>query len=82
MARDIGLMMLRETLIEARAGRDVAFEEIVRQPWLAKGKTRETMDNFRGRLVKRHSSSWQLADALTNRPSSTWEDWSAVSPSQ
>ena len=46
MARDIGLMMLRETFIEARACRDVAFEEIVRNPWQAKGKTRETMDNY------------------------------------
>src|SRR5216684_5846449 len=46
MARDIGLMMLREAFIEARACRDVAFEEIVRNPWLAKGKTRETMDNY------------------------------------
>ena len=46
MVRDIGLMMLRETFIEARACRDVAFEEIVRNPWLAKGKTSETMDNY------------------------------------
>jgi hypothetical protein len=46
MARDIGLLMLREILIETRASRDVVYEETVRKPWLAKGKTRETMDNF------------------------------------
>jgi hypothetical protein len=46
MARDIGLLMLREILIETRACRDVVFEEFIRDPWLAKGKTRETMRNF------------------------------------
>jgi hypothetical protein len=46
MARDVGLLMLREVLIEARASRDLVFEENVRKPWIEKGKTRETMDNF------------------------------------
>lgn len=46
MVRDIGLLMLREILIETRACRDVVFEENVRRPWMEKGKTRETMDNF------------------------------------
>lgn len=44
--RDIGLLMLREILIETRASRDVVYDEIVRQPWLAKGKTQETMQNY------------------------------------
>lgn len=44
--RNLGLRMLRETLIQARACRDVAFEEIVTKPWLEKGKTRETMANY------------------------------------
>ena len=46
MARDVGLLMLREVLIETRACRDLVYEENVRKPWEAKGKTRETMDNF------------------------------------
>ena len=46
MVRDVGLLMLRELLIEARACRDVVFDETVRKPWIEKGKTRETMDNF------------------------------------
>ena len=44
--RNLGLRMLRETFIEARACRDVAYEEIVQKPWLEKGKTRETMNNY------------------------------------
>jgi hypothetical protein len=46
MVRDIGLLMLREMLIETRACRDLVYEENVRRPWMEKGKTRETMDNF------------------------------------
>lgn len=46
MVRDIGLLMLREILIETRACRDLVYEENVRKPWMEKGKTRETMDNF------------------------------------
>jgi len=37
---------LRENLIEARAGREVVFEELVEKQWLAKGKSKETMSNF------------------------------------
>ena len=32
MVRDVGLLMLRELLIEARACRDVVFDETVRKP--------------------------------------------------
>ena len=46
MARDVGLLILREVLIETRACRDLVYEENVRKPWMEKGKTRETMDNF------------------------------------
>lgn len=46
MVRDIGLLMLRELLIEQRACRDVVYDETVRRPWLAKGKSRETMQNY------------------------------------
>jgi len=46
MVREIGLLMLREILIEIRACRDLVYEENVRKPWMEKGKTRETMDNF------------------------------------
>jgi len=46
MARDVGLLMLRELLIETRVCRDLVYEENVRKPWMEKGKTRATMDNF------------------------------------
>lgn len=42
----IGLKLLQEAVIEARAGREVAFEELVEKQWLAKGKSKETMANF------------------------------------
>lgn len=44
--QNVGLKLLRETLIEARAGREVTFEELVEKPWIAKGKSKETMSNF------------------------------------
>lgn len=46
LVRDVGLLMLREILIEQRACRDVVYDETVRRPWLAKGKSRETMQNY------------------------------------
>jgi len=42
----LGLHMLRQTLIEARAGREVYFEEIVERPLLEKGQTREAISNY------------------------------------
>ena len=45
-SRDFGLWMLRELLIETLAGRTLVYEENVRKPWIEKGKTHETMDNF------------------------------------
>lgn len=44
--QNLGLRILRETLIEARAGREVVFQEIVKRPWRAKGKSDETMANY------------------------------------
>lgn len=44
--QSLGLKLQRETLIEARAGREVSFEELVETPWMEKGKTKETMSNF------------------------------------
>ena len=44
--QNLGLRMLRETLIEARASREVVFREIVEPPWRAKGKSPETMTNY------------------------------------
>ncbi|HXQ35162.1 MAG TPA: hypothetical protein VN843_14195, partial [Anaerolineales bacterium] len=32
--------------IEARSGREIVFEELVEKPWMAKGKSKETMTNF------------------------------------
>lgn len=55
--QSLGLKMLRETLIEARAGREVSFEYLVEIPWMEKGKSKETMSNFfdmKTRYVKEH----------------------------
>lgn len=43
---NFGVNLIREALIEARAGREIVFEELVEKPWLEKGKTKETMTNF------------------------------------
>ena len=37
---------MKEAVIEARSGREIVFEELVEKPWLAKGKSKETMTNF------------------------------------
>jgi len=44
--QSVGLRLLKETLIEARSGRELVFEELVEKPWMAKGKSKETMTNF------------------------------------
>lgn len=53
----LGLHMLRQTLIEARAGREVYFEDIVERPLLEKGQTRETMSNYFD-LKTRHATEY------------------------
>ena len=44
--QSVGLRLLKETVIEARSGREIVFEELVEKPWMAKGKSKETMTNF------------------------------------
>jgi hypothetical protein len=44
--QSVGLRLLKEAIIEARSGRDIVFEELVEKPWMAKGKSKETMTNF------------------------------------
>jgi len=44
--QDVGLKLLKEAVIEARSGREIVFEELVEKPWMAKGKSKETMTNF------------------------------------
>src|SRR6185369_17895259 len=44
--QSVGLRLLKETVIEARSGREIVFEELVEKPWMAKGKSKETMSNF------------------------------------
>lgn len=58
--QNLGLKLQRETLIEARAGREVSFEALVETPWMEKGKTKETMSNFfemKSRYVKEYVDS-------------------------
>lgn len=58
--QSLGLKLQRETLIEARAGREVSFEYLVEIPWREKGKTKETMSNFfdlKTRNVNEHVDS-------------------------
>jgi hypothetical protein len=42
----VGLRLLKEAVIKARSGREIVFEELVEKPWMAKGKSKETMTNF------------------------------------
>jgi hypothetical protein len=44
--QSVTFRVLREALIEARAGREAYFEEFVERLWLERGKTRETMKNY------------------------------------
>jgi hypothetical protein len=44
--QNVGLSLLREAFIETRVGREIVFEELVRDPWMEKGKTAETMTNY------------------------------------
>jgi len=44
--QSLGLRLLKEAVIEARAARKIVFEELVEEKWIAKGKTKETMSNF------------------------------------
>jgi hypothetical protein len=58
--QSLGLKLQRETLLEARAGREVSFEYLVEIPWMEKGKTKETMSNFfdlKTRNVNEHVDS-------------------------
>jgi hypothetical protein len=42
----VDFKLLREAVIEARAGREVAFEELVAQDFMEKGHTRESINNY------------------------------------
>ncbi len=42
----VELRLLKEAVIEARSGREIVFEELVEKPWIAKGKSNETITNF------------------------------------
>ena len=42
----IDFKLLSEAVIEARAGREVAFEELVAQAFMEKGHTRESITNY------------------------------------
>lgn len=44
--QDVLVMLLLETFIAAQEGRDTAFDALVKDPWIQKGKTNETMQNF------------------------------------
>ena len=44
--QSVGLRLLKEAVIEARSGREIVFEELIEKPWIAKGKSKETMNNF------------------------------------
>jgi hypothetical protein len=44
--QNVGLRLLKEAVIEARATREMVFEELTEKPWMAKGKSKETMNNY------------------------------------
>jgi hypothetical protein len=42
----VNFKLMREAVIEARAGREVAFEELVAQAFMEKGHSRESINNY------------------------------------
>ena len=44
--QNVLVMLLQETFIAAQESRDTTFDALVKDPWIAKGKTHETMQNF------------------------------------
>ncbi len=44
--KTLQVLLMREAVIEARAGREVAFEELVAQAFMEKGHTRESINNY------------------------------------
>ena len=44
--QDVMIMLMLEVFIAAQEGRDTAFDVLVKDPWLQKGKTAETMQNY------------------------------------
>ncbi|MGH9959290.1 MAG: hypothetical protein ACREBC_19560 [Pyrinomonadaceae bacterium] len=42
----VGLKFLLETFVEARTGRDVAWEEVVRRPLIERGRTDQDLVNY------------------------------------
>ena len=42
----VGLKLLLETLVEARTGRDISWDELVRRPLLDKGRTAQDLTNY------------------------------------
>ena len=44
--QNVLVMLLLETFIAAQHGRDTVFDVLVKDPWILKGKTHETMRNF------------------------------------
>jgi|SRR6516165_7076522 hypothetical protein len=44
--QNVIVMFLLETFIAAQESRDTAFEVLVKNPWIQKGKTSETMQNY------------------------------------
>ena len=84
--QNVGIKLLQEALIEARAGREVVFEEWVENPWIAKGKTKETMCNFfdmKTRYVGdtlRKSSRDSAATSPQKKPNSSGKPTGTPSP--
>ena len=44
--QNVLVMLLLETFIAAQHSRDTVFDALVKDPWIQKGKTHETMRNF------------------------------------
>src|SRR5258708_26618850 len=57
LGQNIGLGLLQETLIEARAGREAVWEGVIQKHWLEKGKSKETTNNYFD-LKTRHAQEY------------------------
>ena len=71
--QNVIVMFLLETFIAAQESRDTAFEALVKDPWMQKGKTSETMQNYydmktRGARAKANELLEQLQKKVAPKP--------------
>ncbi len=54
------MKLLEATLAEAHSGREIVWDELIKTPWIKKGKTSEDMSNYfdmKTRYAKEYASN-------------------------